>query len=145
MSSLKRCIATVLLCPFPLLAACNAGGAVDLYTSILYIQTANFAPLGGVSCNILNVSSHPRSGTISIVAGDGTVLTSVSYNNVAPGVATGNNWSNFSGSSPVTLVYCHLTVNKLPGEKVNVTASSIRGSLIRTDTNGNTLVIAEAR
>lgn len=114
---------------------------------MLDIQTSNpGVPLSALQCNVLNVSKTPRSGTIQTIRGDGTVLSSVSYNKVAPGVGTGDSVGIFSSNPAlITLVYCHFTVNRLPGEKAIVAANAIRASLVRTDQNGNAVAISEAR
>lgn len=123
----------------------GASGA-DLFTSMLDIQTANPGrPLSALQCNVVNVSGTPRSGTIKTIRADGTVLSAVSYNNVAPGVGTGDSVGIFSNPAPITLAYCHFTVNRLRGENQNVAARAIRASMVLTDQNGNAVVNAEAR
>jgi hypothetical protein len=122
----------------------EGASAAELFTSMLDIQTANPNPQR-VNCQVLNVSSSNRSGTITTKRSDGTVLSTVSYNSVAPGVGTGDSVSVTNTSVPYALVYCDFTVNPLPGEKENVTASAIRASLVLIDQNGNTFANAEAR
>jgi hypothetical protein len=121
----------------------GAASAADLFTSMLDIQTAKPNPRR-VNCQVLNVSSSNRSGTITTIRSDGTVLSRVSYNQVAPGVGTGDSVS-VSGPASIALVYCHFTVNPLPGENQIHAASAIRASLVLTDQNGNTFANAEAR
>jgi hypothetical protein len=118
---------------------CEASNAGTLFTSILDIETANSGkPLSALQCNIVNVSDKPRSGTISIIGADGTSLSTVAYNNVQPGVGTGNSVGVFSNPAPITLAYCKITVTNAP-------ASSIRGSFTLTDQKGNAAVSVEAR
>jgi hypothetical protein len=131
------------------LTGCSGGGgasSADLFTSMLDIQTANPGkPLSALQCNVVNVSGSPRSGTIKTIRGDGTMLLSVSYNNVQPGGGTGDSVGNFSTATPITLVYCHFTVIPLPGEKEDAAKRAIRASLVLTDQNGNSVANAEAR
>lgn len=108
----------------------------ELYSSIIAIETSNSQKLT-VSCNVVNVSSAARNGTIQMFAGDGSPLSSTNYHALQPGVGTGDAVSSFTGTAPVTLVYCKITVD---GK-----ADTIRGSLILFDSNGNTVVSVEAR
>jgi hypothetical protein len=102
------------------------------------IATANpGAPLSALRCNVVNVSSTPRSGTLSIIQGDGTPLSTVSFNELLPGGGTGDSVTAFSNPAPSTLAYCKITVE---GKK-----NTIRGSLSRTDANGNAVVIVNAQ
>jgi hypothetical protein len=118
---------------------CQESSAAVLSTSILAIETANPGkPLSALQCNIVNVSTKPLSGTISIIASDGTALSTVAFNNVQPGVGTGNSVGVFSNPAPITLAYCKISV-------ANASATSIRGSFMLTDQKGNAVVSVEAR
>jgi hypothetical protein len=120
--------------------------AAELFTSMLNIQTANPGkPLSALMCQVVNVSSSPRSGTLQIIGGDGNSLSTVSYNTIQPGVGTGDSVTVFSTATPITTAYCKITVHALPGEKNRVAARAIRGSLVLTDQNGNAVATAEAR
>jgi hypothetical protein len=121
----------------------GAASAAALFTSMLDIQTANPNPRR-VNCQILNVSSSNRSGTIRTIRGNGTVLSVVSYN-IAPGRGAGDSVSVTDTSVPYVLVYCHFTVKPLPGETATVTAGAVRASLVLIDPNGNAFANAEAR
>jgi hypothetical protein len=122
-----------------LLPTCRTSAAVALFTSMLDIETANPGkPLSALQCNIVNVSKKPRSGTISIIGADGAALSTVAYNNVQPGVGTGDSVGVFSNPAPITLAYCKITVS-------NGKVTSIRGSLTLTDQKGNAAVSVGAR
>jgi len=110
-----------------------------LYTSIMEIATANpGAPLSGLHCNVVNGFHAPRNGTISIIeAEEGKILATTSFKALRQGQATSVAVSNFSNSKPITLAYCKITVHRKKG--------TVRGSLSRTDTNGNAVVIVEAK
>jgi len=107
-----------------------------LFTGVLMIQTANSAQYT-VSCDVLNVSSSRKTGTLQIIRADGTVLGSGGYNSVAPGVGTGIQVQTFQNTAIITTVYGKITVKGKP--------NSIRASLSLTDVKGNTLVSLEAR
>ena len=106
-----------------------------LVTSPLMIETANSAKYA-LYCNVLNVSSSPRTGTLEIVMGDGTIISSGGYNAVQPGVLTGIQVQNFQNVAPVTLVYGRITVN--------ARRDSIRANLVLIDGKGNALVNVDA-
>lgn len=115
-----------------------AASAAELFTPMVEIATANpGAPLSALRCNVVNVSNAPRSGTLSVIQGNGTPLSTVSFNAVPPGGGTGTSVTAFSNSAPITLAYCKITVQ---GRK-----ETIRGSLSRTDANGNAVVVVEAQ
>jgi hypothetical protein len=113
-----------------------SGSATELYSSTINIETAN-STHKSLFCNVVNVSTSARSGTLQILALDGSSLAAASYNNVQPGVGTGISVSVFQGSVPMTVVYCKITVD--------AGAEAIRGSLSLSDSNGNTVVSVEAR
>ncbi len=124
----------------------QGAGAATLSTSMLNIQTTNPGkPLSGLYCQVVNVSKSPRTGTLQIFAGDGTSLAVGAYNATPPGGGTGIAATTFSGTAPITLAYCVVTVDPLSAEKEHVAADSIRASLVQTDQNGNTVAAAEAR
>ncbi len=109
-----------------------------LYSPVISIETANTNRLF-LLCNIVNVSSQPRSGTIQILRADGTPVTTTNYNNVQPGVGTGDGISQVPlppNPAVITLIYAKVTVDG--------NAEDIRASLILTDAKGNTTVTAEA-
>lgn len=110
-----------------------------LYTPIMEIATANpGAPLSGLHCNVVNAFHAPRNGTISIIEAEGgKILATASFQALRQGQVTGVAVSNFSNSKPITLAYCKITVHRKK--------STIRGSLSRTDANGNAVVIVEAK
>jgi hypothetical protein len=83
------------------------------------------------------VSSAPRNGTIQIIRLDGTVLSSVSYNNTPAGGGTGDALSAFSGGPQVTTAYCKMTVD--------ADKDSLRASFSRRDPAGNTVVSVDLR
>jgi hypothetical protein len=65
--------------------ASNGASVAKLFTSIVEIQTANpGVPLSGINCNVVNVDTNLRNGTLTTIAGDGTILSAVSYNNLPP-------------------------------------------------------------
>jgi len=99
------------------------------------IETANSAKYA-LCLNVLNVSSSPRTGTLEIVMGDGTIISSAGYNAVQPGVLTGIGEQKFQNVAPVTLVYGRITVN--------AKRDSIRANLVLTDGKGNALVNVDA-
>jgi hypothetical protein len=105
---------------------------------MISIETANSNKLF-LFCNIVNVSSQPRSGTIEILRGDGKPVTGTGFNKVQPGVGTGDGINQTPlppNPAPVTMVYAKVTVQ---GK-----ATDIRVSLILADAKGNTIVSAEA-
>ena len=106
-----------------------------LFTASLMVETANSHNYA-VYCNVLNASSAPVTGTLEIVEFDGTVISTASYNAVAPGVGTGIQVQAFPNNVPITLLYGRITVEGNP--------ESIRGNLLLIDANGNTLVSLEA-
>jgi hypothetical protein len=120
---------------FVLLLLSGCGTPQVLVTSPLTIETANSAKYG-LYCNVLNVSSSPRTGTLQIVMGDGTPISSAGYNAVPPGVLTGIQVQKFQNVAAVTLVYCRITVN--------ANRDSIRANLVLTDAKGNALVNVDA-
>ena len=109
-----------------------------LYSPIISVETANSENLT-LSCYVLNVSSHPRSGNIQILLADGQPLTTTSYSKVPMGNGTGDSISRIpftnTNAPSVTLVYAKVTVDG--------NANDIRASLILTDGKGNTMVFAE--
>src|SRR5258708_4749893 len=109
-----------------------------LYSPIISIETANSNKLF-LFCNIVNVASQPRSGTIQIIAADGNPVTTTNYNNVQPGVCTGDGISQTPlppNPAPVTLVYARVTVQGA--------ARDIRASLVLADAKGTAIVCVEA-
>jgi hypothetical protein len=106
-----------------------------LFTPPLMIETANSAKYV-LYCNVLNVSASPRTGTLQILMGDGTPISSAIYNAVTPGVLTGIEAQKFQNVAPVSVIYGKITVN---GK-----ADSIRANLVMTDAKGNTLVSVDA-
>jgi hypothetical protein len=109
-----------------------------LYSPMISVETANTHKLF-LFCNIVNVSAQPRSGTLEILRGDGTPVSTASFNNVPPGVGTGISISQTPlppNPAPVTLVYAKVTVQG--------NATDIRASLILADAKGNTIVSADA-
>jgi len=107
-----------------------------LYTPLLTIETANSAGYA-VSLFVLNVSNSAKSGTLQILAGDGTPLSTSGYNSVPPGVATGIDVETFPTQAEETLVYGKITVD-------NGDAHTVRASLVISDADGNTLVTVQA-
>src|ERR1700722_5234904 len=91
------------------------------------VNSANYA----LYCNVLNVSSSPRTGTLEIVDFGGVVVAYGGYNNLAPGGGTGDKNPPFQNVAPFTLAYGKITVDSLP--------NLIRGNLVLIDANGNTL------
>lgn len=109
-----------------------------LYSPMISIETANTNRLF-LFCNVVNVTSKPRSGTIEILRGDGKPVTTTSYNNVQPSAGTGDGINQTPlppNPAPITLVYAKVTVQ---GK-----ATDIRASLILADAKGNIIVSAEA-
>jgi hypothetical protein len=106
-----------------------------LVTPPLLIETANSAQYG-VYCNVLNVSSSPRTGTLEIVTFSGVTVNFGGYGNVVPGGGTGIRMESFENVFPVIFLYCRISVD---GEH-----DSIRANLVLADANGNTLVSLEA-
>jgi hypothetical protein len=103
-----------------------------LYTSPLNVKA------NALYCSVLNVSRQPRGGTLQIFAGDGSSLAVGSYNTIAPGVLTGIAvYPPFPGPAPVMVAYAKVTVE---GSKTD-----IRANLTASDSNGNTIAVAEAR
>src|ERR1700730_8723093 len=103
-----------------------------LYTSPLNTKD------NALYCSVLNVSGRPRSGTLQIFSRDGSSLAVGSYNNVAPGGSTGLAvYPPFPGPAPVMVAYGKVTVE---GSKTD-----IRANLTLSDSNGNTVAVAEAR
>jgi hypothetical protein len=105
------------------------------FTPPLMIETANSAKYG-ISCNVLNVSSSPRTGTLQILMGDGTIISTGIYNAIAPGVLTGIEAQQFQNVAPVSVVYGKITVN---GK-----ADSIRANLVMTDAKSKASVSVDA-
>jgi hypothetical protein len=129
---------TVALQCVGLLLVGAAASAADLFTPMVEIATANpGAPLSAIRCNAVNVSSAPRNGTLSIIQADGTPLSTTSFNELQPGGGTGDAVTVFSNPTPITLAYCKITVEG--------TKCTIRGSLSRTDADGNAVVVVEAQ
>ena len=113
----------------------QSGHQSVLYSPMLTIETSNSQNMT-IDCSVLNASSSARDGTIQILQGDGTPLSTVSYNNLPPGVVTGTAVKAFQNTAQVTLVYCKITVDDKP--------DAIRGSLILYDSLGNTWATVEA-
>ncbi len=111
--------------------------AATLYSPLIAIETSNSNHLF-LFCQVLNVSDAPLNGTIQLHRADSTSISLVSYNNLAPGVGTGDGISGTPlGTTPqITLVYAKVTVE---GH-----AKDIRANLILANANGNTIVSAEA-
>src|SRR5437016_2704293 len=111
---------------------------VSLYSPMISIETANSKKLF-LFCNVVNVSATPRSGTLHILAGDGSSVSTASYNNVQPGVGTGisiNQTALPANPAIITLVYAKVTVQG--------SAKDIRAGLVLADNKGNTICSAEA-
>ncbi len=111
------------------------GVTAVLYTSFLTIPTAAAGAVVGLY--VVNVSSSNVGGTLQILDGTGTPLSTTSYTPLPPGVGTGDEVTSFPGPAPVTLVYGKVTVDG--------GADRVRASLILRDASGLTLANAEAR
>jgi hypothetical protein len=109
-----------------------------LFSSMLSIETAN-SDNNIVYCHVVNVSTLPVSGEVSILDCNNNLLTAGPFENLAPGKTCSTALTIFNPPLPsTTLLYGRLTLKVMD-------ANMVRASLIITNQKGVTLAVSELR